>query len=176
MPEDLQMEILADLPSNYWYRYRSVCHDWNTILSSKYFLTDLCGGDDPPLLLICNSNIDLPASKYFYFHTWTWETTNISLPFLKELQENLVYEGNPRRGSAAGLILLDDMSGNADQSDSWVCNPYTHTFIKLPPTLDIMKIYHLCLVLNDINKKKNTYKVVAQYTHLYISPSIYITI
>ena len=79
IPEDLQMEILADMPSNYWYRYRSVCHDWNAILSSKYFLTVLCGGDDPPLLLICNSNTDLPASTHFCFHTWTWETANIEL-------------------------------------------------------------------------------------------------
>lgn len=129
LPEYLREEILARLPVESLCRFRSVCQDWNALLSSAKFLTTKWAEaphNKNPWLFVQNVYSKIPNGWVYCFYTRTWEkSSRLCLSFLKQNQNYVQCFG-----SAAGLFLVTHFL---------VCNPLTKTFLKLPHMSSIVR-------------------------------------
>jgi hypothetical protein len=100
--EHLEMAILGRLPAEDVYRYRGVCDEWKSLLSSNYFITHEWPDatiNKQPWLVVCDPLPNNPCMA-FCFYTQTWKPCfSLSFP---DKQKPVKC-----RGSAAGLVLVD---------------------------------------------------------------------
>lgn len=162
---DLQTEILARLPVEFVYRYRTISKQWKYFLSSSYFLTkwaDAPLNGKQPRLLLCGKN-PTRSSASFCFATRTW-IKSFTFSFLEDWLRNPyrpIHLDMYCRGSVGGLILVHGV----DCHNKWslrLCNPYTRAFVDIP--MPKTGIEHAeCIVLNENNNQKSgcAYKVVS---------------
>lgn len=145
--DHLKEEILSWLPVECVCRFRSVSKQWNNLLSSHNFITNVWRkkpANMNPWLVLHPVNSDCLA---YCFFTRTWKTTSsISI-------ENANNDGeNEILGSAAGLFLL------RTAPLLFVCNPLTRTLLELPSikctTIDVAGI------MAEEGESSDTYKVV----------------
>ncbi|KAJ6848890.1 F-box only protein 6-like [Iris pallida] len=120
-PEDLFEAVIARLPVATFFRFRSVCKKWNSLLTSGSF-SQHCA-EVPPLrpwfYTITHENIMSGAMYDPSSRKWH----NPSIPFLHSKMIILPV------ASASGLICFLDI-GNRN---FYVCNPLTNSFKELPP-------------------------------------------
>jgi len=155
LPEDTREEVLAFLPLDCLCRSRSVCKEWNALLSSTKFITNKWAEaplNKKPWLVLCKENnqrgSSMDCSRYCFF-TRTWKNC-ISFSFLPRGDEKVQYFG-----SAQGLFLVDIPHGR-----NTVCNPLTRTFLQLPPMPSIKILMTRGIVGWKVDDQE-TYKVVA---------------
>ncbi|KAH9295525.1 hypothetical protein KI387_039113 [Taxus chinensis] len=132
LPEHLTERIMEFLPVECFFRFRTVCHTWNTLLSSEHF--NSIARNNQPNLIFCSSNTQLPSLIYS-FSSNTWRT--ISLSFVAD------NKGINFRGSASGLLLLDIPSRHwfcYTLPILYVCNPLRKTCVRLPAMVCVSSI------------------------------------
>lgn len=150
--DDLKHKILVWLTVECICRFRSVCKEWNALLSSAKFIRKW--GEAPsnsmPWLVLQNAQSKMPNCLLYCFFTQRWRmSSSISLSFLKEKEIQTACHG-----SAAGLFLV----GNFPRFV--VANPLTRTSIKLPPISSIWSIRSIGIIEGE-DDSRETYKVVA---------------
>lgn len=155
LSKDMREEILALLPLEWLCRCRSVCKEWNALLSSTKFIT-ITWAEAPP-----NKRPWLFLCKNFYtycFFTGKWKNSPFSFSFLSRADEKVKYgDFYYLFGSAQGLFLV----GTTCWYDKLtVCNPLNQTFLKLPPMSSIKKVVAIGIVASNVGDQE-TYKVVA---------------
>lgn len=151
--DHLKAEILSWLPVECVCRFRSVSKQWNALLSSTDFITNIWRKKPPnmnPWLVIhpAKSNPGLVKSicLVYCFFTRTWKKTySVSV----ENQNNLVSESC---ASAVGLFLL------RTGTFFFVCNPLRRTSVKLP-SISSTIIGPAGIVAGE-GESPDTYKVV----------------
>lgn len=165
LPEHLREEVLVWLPLQYLCKFRIVCKQWNSLISSTKFITNKWAEAPPnsvPWLVVQwkvlqETDSEGPFSLAYCFFTKTWKrTSSISLSFLLQEEEMTNYVFNCY-GSAAGLFL----AGTADPNPFplVVANPLTRTFLHLPPLSSIQRIFARGIVEGD-GDSRDSYKVV----------------
>lgn len=163
LPLDLIKEILAWLPVDSLCRFRSVCQEWNALITSTNFITGTWAEKPPnrnPSLVCVEVKISGSASCLF---NWTWKKpSSISLSFAHNTR---MEEDTHCWGSAAGLFLMEYKSefgsefGSAFGSAFVVCNPLTTTSLQLPPLLSIQHIERMFIEGGE-GDSRDTYIVV----------------
>ncbi|KAF5754146.1 putative F-box domain, galactose oxidase/kelch, beta-propeller, kelch-type beta propeller [Helianthus annuus] len=141
-PEELYENVIARLPIATIFRFRSVCQNWNSLLTSNTF-TRQCARFIPPqpwfyIMTHEKANAgamyDPVSTKWYYLFIPKMPTERIISPV----------------ASAGGLLCFH---GNGGRS-FFVCNPLTNTFKKLPDRLS--SIWSIVAVEMILNKKSNT--------------------
>lgn len=172
LPEHLIDEILSWLPLQSLCRFRSVCQQWDALISSTKFITTKWAEKPPnikPWLVVqwqvlqerrerrlggFASESKTPSSLAHCFFTHAWKkTSSISLSFLLQRELKSKYPIHCY-GSGAGLFLV----GTA--FTFVVSNPLTRTSLQLPPLSSIRHIFSIGIVAGD-GDNGHTYKVVA---------------
>ena len=136
LPLELIEEILAWLPLDSLCRSRSVCQEWNALITSTNFITGRWAEKPPnrnPSLVFVEVKQSGQASCLFN-RTWK-KPSSISLSFARNRRRE---EDTYCWGSAAGLFLMEYKS--AFGSAFVVCNPLTTTSLQLPPLSSIQHI------------------------------------
>lgn len=119
-PEDLFEPIIARLPVATFFRFRSVCRKWNSLLTSRSF-SQQCAG--------------VPQTQP-WFYTITHENVNTGAmydPTLKKWHHPTV-PALPTKlivlpvASAGGLVCFIDIGHRS----FYICNPLTRSFKELP--------------------------------------------
>ncbi|KAK6922415.1 F-box domain [Dillenia turbinata] len=119
-PEDLFEAVIARLPIATFFRFRSVCQKWNSLLSSQSF-SQHCA--------------EVPKA-HPWFYTITHENVNTGAmydPSLKKWHHPTI-PSLPTKiivlpvASAGGLVCFLDIS----HRNFYVCNPLTQSFKELP--------------------------------------------
>lgn len=145
LPQHLLESLLARLPLDCIFRYRSVCKCWNDMLSCKNFgrLWAESGGGQPCLVL-CMPETRMRFLLYSFF-SGTWQT--LSLSFMPD-NSRVNY-----RGSVAGLLLLDIHMYPTTFGTSFprvcVCNPLSRTCFVLPGMLSVSSLMGKAIVAAD---------------------------
>ncbi|XP_072991526.1 F-box only protein 6-like isoform X3 [Typha latifolia] len=120
-PEDLFEAVIARLPVATFFRFRSVCQKWNSLLNSTSF-SQHCA--------------EVPC-QYPWIYTITHESTNggaIYDPSVKKWH-NISIPVLPAKviifpvTSAGGLVCFLDIG----HRNFYICNPLTRSFKELPP-------------------------------------------
>ncbi|GLJ54981.1 hypothetical protein SUGI_1180410 [Cryptomeria japonica] len=125
-PDHMLEVMFSSLPVEFSSRFRIVCKEWNTLLSSNRFLSSLPEGD--PWILRCSST----HAMAYCFLTQSWKT--ISLRFLpSETIRSLSQEHSIVHSSGAGLLLIARIRG--PQKKYIICNPLTSTYRYLPTVI-----------------------------------------
>ncbi|KAL6969252.1 hypothetical protein U1Q18_028976 [Sarracenia purpurea var. burkii] len=122
-PEDLFEAVIARLPIATFFRFRTVCRKWNSLLTSHSF-SQKCS--------------QIPQSQPWFF-TMTCDNFTIRSmydPSLEKWHHSLLPNLPPESvflpvASAGGLVCLLDISHRR----ICVCNPLTQSFKELPATL-----------------------------------------
>lgn len=158
LTEDLKKEVLARLPLESLCKFRSVCKQWNVLLSSTKFITGRWAEaplNSKPWLIVCNEHVIPPICLSYCFVTQTWKIPRcISLSFLTaDNAINMSRSGLSYHGSAAGLILADIPARH-----TIVCNPLTRKFVHLPPTRYITDVMARGITVDEYSPE--SYKVV----------------
>ncbi|OAY75648.1 F-box only protein 6 [Ananas comosus] len=121
LPEELLEAVIARLPIATFFRFRSVCKKWNSLLTSTSFAKSY--SEVPrsyPWLITVTYNMESRGAMYDpSLRKWHYP----SIPFLP-----ISYVICPV-ASAGGLICFADMR----QKCFYICNPLTGSFRKLPP-------------------------------------------
>ncbi|KAL4570107.1 hypothetical protein LXL04_025758 [Taraxacum kok-saghyz] len=119
-PEDLYEAVIARLPIAAFFRFRSVCHNWNSLLTSDGF-TRQCSQFRPPqpwFYTIAHNNVNSGAMYDPVSRKWHHPiapkipTTTIVFPV----------------ASAGGLLCFLDIGHRS----FYVCNPLTNSIKELP--------------------------------------------
>ena len=153
LPDDLQMKILSWLPVECVYSFRIVSKEWKDLLSSDSFLTRWSEVSNNPRLVLCDMNPETPWMS-FCFETRSWIKPCFTLSFLKDSMPHT----SIIMSSDQGLCLVRPFLGRF----LIVCNPYTQTFVEIPPPPSREWGYEQIVV--DENKhwrSETAYKVVA---------------
>lgn len=141
-PEELYETVIARLPIATFFRFRSVCHNWNSLLKSKTFALE-CSQFIPPqpwFYLKTHENINSgavydPISKKWYHMDIPKMPTNMMiLP----------------AASAGGLLCFHEDG----HRKLYVCNPLTNSFKELPARPG--KIWPKVAVGMILDKNSNT--------------------
>ncbi|CAN6464693.1 unnamed protein product [Victoria cruziana] len=119
-PEDLLEVVIARLPVSTFFRFRSVCRKWNSLLSSNSF-SQQC------------AQVQQPCP---WFYTITHENTNSGAMYNPSLKKwhHPPMPAFPAKGivlpvtSAGGLVCFLDIG----HRNFFVCNPLTRAFKALP--------------------------------------------
>ncbi|KAL6011641.1 F-box only protein 6 [Asimina triloba] len=119
-PEDLFEAVIARLPVATFFRFRSVCRKWNSLVSSQSF-SQHC--------------TEVPQT-YPWFYTITHENVNSGAMFdpSSEKWHHPTIPSLPTKmiilpvASAGGLVCFLDIG----HRNFYVCNPLTHSFRELP--------------------------------------------
>ncbi|WOL15892.1 F-box only protein 6 [Canna indica] len=120
-PEDLFEAVIARLPIESFFRFRTVCRKWNSLLTSSSFSQYIA--EVPPLhpwfYTVTHENISSGSMynpsvrKWYHLSISFLPTKTIILPV----------------ASAGGLICFLDLG----HKNFYVCNPLTDSFKELPP-------------------------------------------
>jgi hypothetical protein len=172
LPEHLIDEILSWLPLQSLCRFRSVCQQWDALISSTKFITTKWAEKPPnrkPWLVVqwqvlqerrerrlggFASESKMSSSLAHCFFTRIWKkTSSISLSFLLQRELHAKYPIHCY-GSAAGLFLVGTAFAFV------VSNPLTRTSLQLPPLSSIRHIFAINIVGGE-GDNRDTYKVVA---------------
>lgn len=121
LPEDLLEAVIARLPISAFFRFRSVCRKWNSLLASRSF-SEHCA--------------QLPKPRP-WFYTITHENVNTAAiydPSMKKWRHPAIPSLPPNKvillpvASAGGLICFLDIGHRY----FYICNPLTHSWKELP--------------------------------------------
>jgi hypothetical protein len=129
-PEDLFELVLARLPIATIIRFRTVCQQWNNLITSQsfsQFSTQV--SQENPLFYTTFGDYDYEAMYDAYMKRWYYPNT-------------LEYSAFPV-SSTGGLVCFQYECFNT----LCVCNPMTKSFKKLPNG-SIKKWYHLGMTMN----------------------------
>ncbi|XP_074564083.1 F-box only protein 6-like [Curcuma longa] len=120
-PEDLFEAVIARLPTESFFRFRTVCKKWNSLLSSCTFSQHLSEVPNlhPWFFSVTHENITKGAMYNPSLRKWH----HISIPFLPAKTVLLPV------ASAGGLICFLDLS----HKNFYISNPLTNSFKELPP-------------------------------------------
>ncbi|CAA3029995.1 F-box only protein 6-like isoform X1 [Olea europaea var. sylvestris] len=119
-PEDLFEAVMARLPIATFFRFRSVCQKWNSLLNSQSF----------------SQHCEQVEQSLPWFYTITHENLNTGAMYDPSLKKwhHLTVPALPTRSvllpvaSAGGLVCLLDIG----HTSFYVCNPLTKSFKELP--------------------------------------------
>ncbi|EYU33446.1 hypothetical protein ABFS82_11G072300 [Erythranthe guttata] len=120
-PQDLFEAVIARLPIAAFFRFRSVCRTWNSLLNSQSF-SNQCSRvkqSQPWFYTITHENVNTGAMYDPSSNKWHHPT----VPALPTKQIVLPV------ASAGGLICFLDIGHRS----FYVCNPLTRSFKELPP-------------------------------------------
>ncbi|XP_020247483.1 F-box only protein 6-like [Asparagus officinalis] len=148
LPEDLLEAVIARLPVAAFFRFRSVCKKWNSLLTSNSFsehyseIQPSC----PWFYTITHENINSGAMYDPSSRKWH----HPSIPFFPSKMIVLPV------ASAGGLVCFLDI-GNRN---FYACNPLTNSFKELPPRSErVWSRIAVGMVLNG-NAIGDGYKIV----------------
>ncbi|KAJ7945563.1 F-box only-like protein [Quillaja saponaria] len=136
-PDDLFEAVIARLPISTFFRFRSVCRRWNSLLTSQSFSQhcDQVPQASPWFYTITHENVNSgamydPSSKKWHHPTIsTLPTEKLVLPV----------------ASAGGLVCFLSI----DHSNFYVCNPLTRSFKELPaPSVKVLSRVAVGMTLN----------------------------
>ncbi|XP_062110698.1 F-box only protein 6 [Humulus lupulus] len=119
-PEDLFEAVIARLPIATFFRFRSVCQKWNSLLSSESF-SEQCAQvqqANPWFYTITHENVSAGAIYNPSLKKWHHPT----IPALPT--ETILFPV----ASAGGLVCFHDIG----HRNFYVCNPLTQSFKELP--------------------------------------------
>ncbi|XP_021300544.1 F-box only protein 6, partial [Herrania umbratica] len=119
-PEDLFEAVIARLPVATYFRFRSVCRKWNSLLDSQSF-SQHCAEvpqANPWFYTITHENMNVGAMYDPSFRKWHHPT----ITFLPAKMIALPV------ASAGGLVCFLDIG----HRNFYVCNPLTQSFKELP--------------------------------------------
>ncbi|GLT86699.1 hypothetical protein SLE2022_048210 [Rubroshorea leprosula] len=119
-PEDLFEAVIARLPIAAFFRFRSVCQKWNSLLNSESF-SQLCAEVpqvNPWFYTVSHENLTSgamydPSTKKWHHPTMSFLPTKMTLLPV---------------ASAGGLVCFLDLG----HRNFYVCNPLTQSFRELP--------------------------------------------
>ncbi|GLT38875.1 hypothetical protein SLA2020_130930 [Shorea laevis] len=119
-PEDLFEAVIARLPIAAFFRFRSVCQKWNSLLNSESF-SQLCAEVpqvNPWFYTVSHENLTSgamydPSTKKWHHPTMSFLPTKMTLLPV---------------ASAGGLVCFLDIG----HRNFYVCNPLTQSFRELP--------------------------------------------
>ncbi|PON54982.1 F-box domain containing protein [Trema orientale] len=119
-PEDLFEAVIARLPITTFFRFRSVCQKWNSLLSSESFSKQCARVQQasPWFYTITHENVSTGAIYDPSLKKWHHPTVS-SLPTKMILLPV---------ASAGGLVCFHDIG----HRNFYVCNPLTQSFKELP--------------------------------------------
>lgn len=147
-PEDLYEAVIARLPIATFFRFRSVCQNWNSLLNSKSFT------------LQCAQF--LPSQPWFY--TITHENINSGAMYdpVSRKWHHPVVPKIPTKmiilpvASAGGLLCFLDIG----HRNFYVCNPLTSSFKELPArSAKIWSRIAVGMILNEKSASRD-YKII----------------
>ncbi|XP_074565183.1 F-box only protein 6-like isoform X2 [Curcuma longa] len=120
-PEDLFEAVIARLPTESFFRFRTVCRKWNSLLSSTTFSHQIAEVPQlhPWFYAVTHENI----AKGVMYNPARRKWHHISIPFLPTKTVFLPV------ASAGGLICFLDLA----HKNFYVSNPLTGSFKELPP-------------------------------------------
>ncbi|CAL9765732.1 unnamed protein product [Musa acuminata subsp. burmannicoides] len=120
-PEDLFEAVIARLPIDSFFRFRTVCRKWNSLLTSHSFSQHFAEVPrlHPWFYTVTPENISSAAMYDPSSRKWH----HFSIPFLPAKTIILPV------ASAGGLICFLDLG----HKNFYVCNPLTNSFKELPP-------------------------------------------
>ncbi|GLJ54979.1 hypothetical protein SUGI_1180390 [Cryptomeria japonica] len=125
-PDQMLEVMFSSLLVEFSSRFRIVCKEWNTLLSSNRFLSSLPERD--PWVLRCSST----HAMAYCFLTQSWKT--ISFRFLPSETIRSLSEGHSIvYSSGAGLLLIAEIS--EPHKKYIICNPLTSTYRYLPAVI-----------------------------------------
>ncbi|GLJ55047.1 hypothetical protein SUGI_1181560 [Cryptomeria japonica] len=125
-PDHMLEMMFSSLPIEFSSRFRIVCKEWNSLLSSNKFLSLIAETDR--WILLCNETHALAYS----FLTQSWKT--ISLRFLPSGTSQSISQGQSAFcSSGAGLLLMEIAK---PVKKYIICNPLTRTYRYLPAVIE----------------------------------------
>ncbi|KAM7269185.1 hypothetical protein ACFE04_024682 [Oxalis oulophora] len=120
-PKDLFEPIIARLPISTFFRFRSVCKDWNSLLHSQSFSHHCAQLPDPNTWFFTITHESMNNSGAMYDpSSKKWYHPAISSMLTKTIVLPMA--------SAGGLVCFLDI----DQRNFYVCNPLNKSFRELP--------------------------------------------
>ncbi|KAJ7957546.1 F-box only protein [Quillaja saponaria] len=147
-PEDLFEAVIARLPISTFFRFRSVCRRWNSLLNSQSF----------------SQHCDQVPQATPWFYTITHENVNSGAmydPSLKKWHHPTISTLPTKLlvlpvASAGGLLCFLDI----EHCNFYVCNPLTQSFKELPARS--VKVWSRVAVGMILNGKSTTagYKIL----------------
>lgn len=146
LPEDLLEAVIARLPISTFFRFRSVCRKWNSLLSSPSF-SEHCA--------------QVPKS-HPWFYTITHENVNTAAiydPSTKKWRHPTIPTLPPKVillpvASAGGLVCFLDIGHRY----FYVCNPLTHSWKELPARS--FKVWSRVAIGMMTTQEGNAYKIL----------------
>nr|GEY69219.1 hypothetical protein [Tanacetum cinerariifolium] len=145
-PEDLYEAVIARLPVTTFFRFRSVCQKWNSLLTSNSFSVQ------------CNQ---VPRTQP-WFYTRTHENVNTGAMFdpVSRKWHHPTVPAVPTKmiilpvASAGGLVCFLDIGHRS----FYVCNPLTRSFRELQARS--VKVWSRVAVGMTINEKSRSYQIM----------------
>ncbi|KAL3835704.1 hypothetical protein ACJIZ3_010440 [Penstemon smallii] len=145
-PEDLFDSVIARLPIATFFRFRSVCQKWNSLLTSQSFSNqcDQVKQTQPWFYTITHENVSTgamydPSSQKWHHPTVpSLPTKLIVLPV----------------ASSGGLVCFLDIGHRS----FYVCNPLTRSFKELPPRS--VKVWSRVAVGMILDQESRGYKIL----------------
>ncbi|PWA56445.1 F-box associated interaction domain-containing protein [Artemisia annua] len=145
-PEDLYEAVIARLPVTAFFRFRSVCQKWNSLLTSNSFSVQ------------CNQ---VPRTQP-WFYTRTHENVNTGAMYdpVSRKWHHPTVPAVPTKmiilpvASAGGLVCFLDIGHRS----FYVCNPLTRSFRELQARS--VKVWSRVAVGMTINEKSRSYQIM----------------
>ncbi|CAH1414869.1 unnamed protein product [Lactuca virosa] len=145
-PDDLYEAVIARLPIAAFFRFRSVCRNWNSLLTSDGF-TSQCSQFRPPqpwFYTITHENVNSGAMYDPVSRKWHH-------PILPKIPTNTIFFPV---ASAGGLLCFLDIGHRT----FYVCNPLTSSFKELPTRS--AKVWQRVAVGMISEKSSGAYKIM----------------
>ncbi|XP_008801672.1 F-box only protein 6-like isoform X2 [Phoenix dactylifera] len=147
-PEDLYEGVIARLPIATFFRFRSVCRKWNSLLTSNSFSQHFAEVPrvHPWFYTITHEDVNSGAMYDPSMRKWH----HPSIPFLPAKMIILPV------ASAGGLVCFLDIG----HRNFYICNPLTDSFRELPPrSVRVWSRVAVGMILNG-NTASSGYKIV----------------
>ncbi|KAJ7545970.1 hypothetical protein O6H91_08G018700 [Diphasiastrum complanatum] len=167
LPSMLSENLLAYLPCSSFFRFRSVCKQWNSLLSCPNFLklcTTLPLQTEPCMLFQehfkpCSHDVD--SYRLLHYDPKKGVCSSIDLEFLKERLEYTFKESGRTKIYAAdgGLLLISTRYRDMQPERLSVCNPLLKSWRQLP-ILPSTETADCCIQELVVDKLTKTYKVI----------------
>lgn len=159
LPGELIERILSFLPPTCIFKFRSVCKEWNRLMSSQAFLKT------------CRPE---PFGRpLFFFFADTWNRIVVAFKFESKRWFRVPFGCVPNltdvKASSGNLILCKNLVGRADGfvDDGYVvCNPTTRAWIQLPePPFLYRKISPRVLAMKQLGDgSSSSFQVIQSVT------------
>ncbi|KAG0621671.1 hypothetical protein M758_3G039300 [Ceratodon purpureus] len=159
LPGELIERILSFLPLTCIFKFRSVCKEWNRLMSSQVFLKTCCS---EPF-----------GRPLFFFFADNWNRSVVAYKFESRRWFKVPFGCVPNltnvKASSGNLILCKNLVGRADGfvDDGYVvCNPTTRAWIQLPqPPLLYRKISPRVLTMKQLGEgSSSSFQVIQSIT------------